>query len=203
MNVALRMCWRELGTDGRGDDGVRREDAVQSAEDDSLHTVATALVTLRRYLDSHGRWVVHAAVSALHVASSSNQGSGWALSGAAAPWEVRELPELPGAPKEARMPSLGTAEGGVLTLQHYSGCVRCLAGLGVALLVCVACRGEVTPVEQVLAEVGGRSHTCPRARALPRWPWLRQLLTTPLTTPKFRRITRQRRHAHKLVSLTN
>ena len=64
------------------------------------------------------------------------------------------------------MPSLGTAEGGVLTLQHYSGCVRCLAGLGVALLVCVACRGEVTPVEQVLAEVGGRSHTCPRARAL-------------------------------------
>ena len=49
------MRWEQLGADGGGDDGVRREDAVQPAEDDSLHTVTAALVTLRRYLDSHGR----------------------------------------------------------------------------------------------------------------------------------------------------
>ena len=58
------------------------------------------------------------------------------------------------------MPSLGTAEGGVLTLRRYSGRVRRLAGLGVALLVCIARRGEVAPVEQVLAQVGGRGHIC-------------------------------------------
>lgn len=79
------------------------------------------------------------------------------------------------------MPSLGTAEGGVLTLQHYSGCVRCLAGLGVALLVCVACRGEVTPVEQVLSEVGGRSHTCPPCAAS--FSHQGRLLDAWLTTP--------------------
>ena len=48
------MRREELGADGRGDDGVRREDAVQPAEDDRLHTVAAALVTLRRDLDSKG-----------------------------------------------------------------------------------------------------------------------------------------------------
>ena len=38
------MCWRELGADGRGDDGVRREDAVQPSEDDRLHLLAALLM---------------------------------------------------------------------------------------------------------------------------------------------------------------
>ena len=158
MSVAQHMCWRELGADGRRDDGVRREDAVQPAEDDRLHTVAAALVTLRRDLDSKGGgWV---GPPALHAASSSNQGSGWAPSGPAAPWENRTAQSRQAPLRRRGVPSLGTAEGGVLTLRRYSGRVRRLACLGVALLVCIARRGEVAPVEQVLAQVGGRGHIC-------------------------------------------
>ena len=97
---------------------------------------------------------------ALHEASSSNQGSGWAPSGPAAPWETEP-------PRAARRPLGGAGcrawalpRAGVLTLRRYSGRVRRLACLGVALLVCIARRGEVAPVEQVLAQVGGRGHIC-------------------------------------------
>ena len=46
MSVAQHMCWRELGADGRRDDGVRREDPVQASEDDRLHLLAARLMHL-------------------------------------------------------------------------------------------------------------------------------------------------------------
>jgi hypothetical protein len=101
------MRWEELGADGGGDDGVRREDAVQPTEDDRLHTVAAALVTLWCYLDSHGRWVGQSAFAR----GSLEQPRQWR----GALWTGRSLggpscPEPPRAPKEAPMTGLGTAE---------------------------------------------------------------------------------------------
>ena len=65
------MRWVELGADGGGDDGVRREDAVQPTEDDRLHTLAATLVTLQRHLDRAMKAVEPAA---LQAASPSNRG---------------------------------------------------------------------------------------------------------------------------------
>ena len=104
------MRWVELGADGGGDDGVRREDAVQPTEDDRLHTLAATLVTLQRHLDRAMKAVEPAA---LQAASPSNTE---AVAGrpqriGLSPWR----PELPRAARcphsEAAQVPWGTAEG--------------------------------------------------------------------------------------------
>ena len=98
------MRWVELGADGRGDDGVRREDAVQPAEDDRLHTVAAALMTLRRHLDSQRRWNRRLFSRLAHEQPRQRLG---------APSESASFPGRPEPPRAARCPhsEVGTAEG--------------------------------------------------------------------------------------------